>query len=491
MFQLNQDYERPDAIKLLLNVGACLDVPTGFFIKGRYGQHVLTGGLGMITAVVGRGNRFKSTILHYMMLSAMNRLFSTISTSASTYDTEINIHETALERFIEQFEYLADRNILNAGVWNITDKTIYSGNKWYEATKDFVDRKREIVKNIQVETPFFDRDGTSTLRVTVPTFAEIDSFSEFETDDVIKIGEENELGDSGGNMIHMRQGLAKTRFLGEAPALFNGNNHFLLIAAHLDDAPQVATGPYAPQPVRKLQHMKMGDKIKGVTGKFFFLMNNCWHAASATPLTNAGTKGPEYPRNTDDNVAGDMDLNEVGLIQLRSKSGPTGYTLPIVVSQTEGVLPSLTEFHYIKSFKNKHYDRFGISGNLQNYYLDLLPDVKLSRTSVRGKIATDPQLRRALTLTAEMCQIYQFHKKYWDIMVTPQELYEDLKQQGYDWNVLLNTRPWWTLNDESHPIPFLSTLDFLLMHSKNKDHPDAYFPYWMNPDKTVKQKSNA
>lgn len=489
MFEfLKQDYDQPDAIKMLINIGACLDVPTGFYVKGVHGQNILLGGLGAITAVVGRGNRFKSTVLHYMMLSAMNRLFSTSETSASTYDTEINIHETALERFIVAFENLRNRSILAAGIWNITDSTCYLGNKWFEATKKYLKSKKEHLAQLTVPTPFFDRDGKTQLKVLVPTFGQIDSFSEFETEDVAKISEENELGESGANMIHMRQGLSKTHFLMEAPVLFNGNNHFLLITAHMDDAVEVATGPYAPKPVKKLQHLKQGDKIKGVTGKFFFLMNNCWAAISATPLINQGTKGPEYPRDTNDNMAGDKDLNEVVLTQLRSKAGPTGYDLTLVVSQSEGVLPSLTEFHYIKSFKDKNFDRYGISGNIQNYNLDLLPDVKLSRTTIRGKIDSDVQLRRVLTITAEMCQIYQFHRKHWDILCTPKELYEDLINQGYDWNVLLNTRSWWTVDDDKHPLPFLSTLDLMLMHSKNKDHPDAYFPYWMNPDKSIKKE---
>ena len=480
MFDLKQNYDRPDPIKPLINIGACLDIPTGFYVKGTKGQNILLAGLGGITAIVGRGNRFKSTIMHYMMLSAADRLFSTVETSMSTYDTEINIHEHALRRFINNFANLSLRDIINEGIWNITDKTIYSGNKWYESSKEFAELKKANSNQIEVTTPFFDRDQVTPLKIMVPTFGEIDSFSEFETDDVSKMQDENELGDSGANTIHMRQGLAKTRFLMDAPPLYASTNHFLLMTAHLDDAVQVASGPYAPQPVKKLQYMSQGDKIKGVTGKFFFLMNNCWHASTSTLLKNQTTKGPEYPRDPNDNMQGDTDLNEVVLTQLRSKAGPTGYSITLVVSQSEGVLPSLTEFHYIKSFKDKQFDRFGISGSLQNYSLDLLPDVKLSRTSVRSKIDNDPLLRRALNITAEMCQIYQFHRQYWDILCTPKELYEGLKEQGYDWNILLNTRGWWTVNDDDHPIPFLSTLDLLQMNK------GLYFPYWMNEDKQPK-----
>ena len=45
-------------------------------------EMVLLGGLGPVTAVVGRGNMFKSTAIHYMKLSAMNRIFSTIEATS-------------------------------------------------------------------------------------------------------------------------------------------------------------------------------------------------------------------------------------------------------------------------------------------------------------------------------------------------------------------------------------------------------------------------
>jgi hypothetical protein len=54
-------------------------------------------------------------------------------------------------------------------------------------------------------------------------------------------------------------------------------------------------------------------------------------------------------------MPGDLDLNQVSLRQLRGKSGMTGFVLNLIVSQTEGVLPSLSEFHYLKD----QCDRFG------------------------------------------------------------------------------------------------------------------------------------
>lgn len=475
---LPQNFERPANVKIMINIGATLDLPTGFYVKTKDGDHCLVGGLGAITAVVGRGNRYKSTIMHYMMLSAMDRIRSTNETVASTYDTEINIHEHALNRFINRFTSLRDLDILNTGVWNITDKTIYYANTWYEKLKEWLAEKEKSAAKLKRPTPFLDRHGKQ-LELVVPSFTEVDSFSEFETQDVADIQDNNELGDSGGNTIHMRQGLAKLRFLMEVPTLFGQNNHFLLMTAHLGAEINMATGPHQAPPPKMLQHMKQGEKIKGVTGKFFFLMNNCFHATNSSLLINQGTKGAEYPETSDDSSTGDIDLNLVTLQQLRGKSGPTGYTLEIIVSQSEGVLPELTEFHHIKSN-----DRFGISGTLQHYNLDIYPDVKLSRTTIRGKIKADSKLRRALNITSELLQIGTFHRQLRPELLTPAELYEGIKKQGYDWDMILTcTRSWWTLDDDNHPLRRLSTYDLVRMAR------GQYHPFWLEEDKkTIKPK---
>jgi hypothetical protein len=467
---IKQGFQPAPSVKIMLNIGALLDIPTGFYVKGRHGESILLGGLGALTGVTGRGNMFKSTIMHYMMLSAADKLMSTADTSMSTYDTEINIHEERLQHLTGQFESFKDKNIIKDGDWVITDRTVYHGNAWYEKLKDYLkNQKKQGDKEIVYETPFLDRDGETLMTTIIPTFSEVDSFSRFETEDVAKMQEENELGESGGNIIHMRQGLVKTRFLMEIPALSGSHCHFFLLTAHLGQDTSIASGPYATPPPKKLQHMKMGEKIKGVTDQFFFLTNNFWAAMSATPMVNQGTKGPEYPKSSDNNSPGDVDLNLVSLKQLRSKSGPSGNTIELVVSQTEGVLPGLTEFNYIKDS-----DRFGLSGSLQNYNLDLYPECKLSRTTVRGKLDKDAKLRRAMNITAELCQMHEYFKHLSHMLCTPAELYKDLKILGYDWDVILeNTRGWWTVKNDTHPLKFLSTMDMLLMRK------EQYKPYWL------------
>lgn len=489
---LKPNFALAPVVKLLINIGALMDIPTGFYLKGQYGESILNGGLGLITGVVGIGNNFKSTIMNFMMLSAKDKIIQsqhvrttvgntdiitfTGESSANTYDTEVNIHEDRLKLLTKRFKAFMDRDIIFDQLWTITDNTVYFANEWYEILKKFLKDKFENGKKIERNTPFLSRDKITLMKMITPTFGAVDSFTRFQTEDVAAMQDANELGEAGGNTIHMRQGLAKMRFLIELPTITGKSYHYTLLTAHVGkEGPAMQSGPMPAPPVKKLQHLKNGDKLKGVTDQFTFLLSNCWHAFNAAPFLTKD-KCPEFPRNSSDNVPGDMDLNIVSLRQLRGKSGPSGGVIEIIVSQTEGVLPELTEFHYIRT--NKYY---GLSGGDRNYSLDIYPDCKLSRTAIRGKIDTDPKLCRALNITAEMCQMKNlWHHLDSDTLCTPKELYDDLKAQGYDWDVLLNTRGWWTLDNDMHPIPFLSTMDLLRMRRKE------YFPYWMNEDKTVK-----
>ena len=462
------DYERIQPVKPSINIGCLLDIPTGSYIEGIHGEHILNGGKAHITGIVGKGNNFKSTIMHYCDLTALERMMMATFSSLNTYDTEMNIQEAGLRRFLKRFPLFREMDIIDAGFWSITDKVNYYANEWFEKFKEFLKERRKNKAKLELETPFVDRDGVSLMKMIVPTFHQVDSFTEFESEAVAGIANDNELGEASGNTIHMKQGLDKTRFLMELPVLSLGSNAYVTLTAHVGKKIEMASGPVKAPPDKQLHNLKHGDVVKGVTNKFFFLMLNCWHAMGAAPLVNQGTGAAEYPRAGENDAKGDTDLNTVKLIQLRGKNGLTGYTVEIVVSQSEGVLPSLTEFHYLKKRK------FGFTGNDRSYVLDLYPDCSLSRTTIRDKLDEDQRLARAMNITAEIMQI----KEYWptfdkDLWCEPKVLYEDLKKMRYDWNVLLDTRGWWTLQNDKQPIPYLSTMDLFRMRK------GLYKPYWM------------
>ena len=454
------------AVNVLINIGALFDIPTGEFIEGKYGDMILNGGQGLITGIAGPGNFYKSTIMNYMNISAASKIAMVTETEIKTYDTEMSVHEGRLFNLTQRFNIFKDKDILRDGTWTVVNKTQYLGDPWFEITKKYCKDKVEAASKISIETPFLNRDRKTHMKIITPTFGMMDSFTEFQTSDVAGIMDDNALGESGGNTVHMRQGLAKYRLLMELPIVTANSYHYLSMSAHIGKKIEMATGPMPVAPTKKLQHLKNGDVFKGTTDKFTFLTNNCWHAFNAQPMMTK-EKTVEFPKNPDDNVVGDLDLNRISLRQLRGKSGPTGVVLDIVVSQSEGVLPELTEFCYLKSMK------FGFGGNDRNYFLHILPDVSLSRTTVRRKLDTDPVLARAMNLTSEICQMYQYYRWLDRTLVCDMDvLYQDLINLGYDWNILLNSRSYWLPNDYEQPVGRLTAYDLLRIRV------GKYHPYW-------------
>lgn len=455
-----------DPIRPFFNVGGCFDIPTGFYVTGVYGDNILCGGVPHITGVVGPGNSFKSTLAHFFKLRVLNRYMNAF---ALDYDTEGTVN-------LERIKTLAEQNapdVLMAGGFDsgsqymLTNMEHYDGTEFFEVIKESLNERAKEEKARQ-DTPFIDPRTKQAIKVFPPALVTIDSLSMFQTKSVNKIQNENEIGDSGQNMIFMRDGVAKTQLLGELPALSSRTGAQFFLTAHLGQ--QHSLDPRSP-PEKKLAFMKQDKKIKGVTEKFLFLTNNLWQCDRVSPLINDTTKAPEFPRNSDDDMKGDTDLVLIRVTNLRPKSGAAGIPMEIVASQREGILPSLTEFWNIKRL-NKD---FGIEGHNRAYYLSILPEMSLSRTTVRGKIDESAKLRRALEITSEMCQYFNIHPDLDEKLVcTPKELYEDIKTLGYSWDDILdNTIGYWTFSHYKKDKPTLTTLDILHMRA------GLYHPWWM------------
>lgn len=469
--------------QVYINIGACMDIPTGSIVTGKKGESIINGGLGKVVTLAGAGNTFKSTILIYQMLSAANRIKYTSPTALTTYDTEINISLDRLTDFAQRFDNF-DSGVITGenGTepdWSVTDKSLQPAEEWVNDLNEYATAKAKDKKNLLTLTAFKDPYSDSALQVPTPTFAMIDSLSEFEAGKTVDMLSKD-IDDSSTNTFAMKQGLFKQKFLSTLPRISNMSNTYILTTAHIGEKINMDTGPMAKynQPTKKLQYLKQGDAVKGVSGKFFFLSNSGWYAHTASVLKNQTTRLPEYPLSKDDNS--ETELNVVKITMLRSKNGASGYTLELVVSQNEGVLPTLTEFHYVKSN-----GRFGIEGSNISYHMVLCPDINLSRTTVRRKINENPALRRAINITSELLQLNTFHPSLREsgLLCTPEELYKDLKELGYDWDVILKTREYWVPDQYSKEVkPFLSVIDLLNMRK------GTYHPYFMDKDKKVKKE---
>lgn len=455
-----KDLKLGPALRPMLNIGCLFDIPTGRYYTGQYGESILNGGIAHLTGIGGRGNTFKSTIMFFMILRALDRYSRAIG---HIYDTEMSL---TLERLHElclvEMKTLAGLDLEESSRISITDQTVYNGTEWWDLIRSSTaDRKKETKADMGV-TPFLDREN-KPLSYLVPFLTGLDSLSLFTPATVEKMQDENDIGESGRNTESLRRGGAKSQMLMELPSVAARSGIYMLMSAHMGDEFNLDTHN---TPQKKLTFLKNKVKFKNTPENFTFLMNNCWYCISATVLLGDDKK-PVYPRDKDDALKGDTDLMLVNICNLRNKSGPTGMPFDIVVSQGDGVHVGLTEFNYIKQ------SRFGLEGNLQNYQLSLVPDINLSRTTIRRKIDENPKIKRALEITSEMAQMTNlWHDLPSDLLCTPKELYEDLKAKGYDWDILLSTRGYWVYDNDKQEVPFLSTMDLLNMKQ------GTYKPYW-------------
>lgn len=498
---LAPDFELAPSLKLQIPFGGGMDLVSGTWFEGMFGEYIANAGHPFVIGMVGLGNNFKSTILDDLATEAMSRIFEScfkpekkekhlkrMKTTNSKYDTEVNVQESRLAMIAEACRYFKEKGIdlFNAEeiYWRVTDKTVMWGNKFFEKLKDFLAFKRKNRKDYLVETPFLDRDGKSRIQVILPTFGSVDSLTDFQSEAEEKIMVA-ELGHSDANMLFARGGLIKTRLLGELPPMCAGGYHYMGITAQLNKDMAMATGPGgASVPRKALQYLKGGDKIVGATNKFTYATSLGLNAYNARPLTDKD-RMPEYIRRGHNVEAGDTDLNIVDLIVLRNKNGPTGDIKQLIVTQTGGIEYELSQFHYIRNFPAPPDDkskRPGIIGKGAYYTLALYPGKAITRNSLRDTIDEDRKLRTALWYTQELLEISceeRFVDAVWSKWGCDLEvLHADLTKMGYDMDwILENCRPYWLFNNEHNPRPFLSSVDLLRMRA------GLYHPFWMTEDK--------
>lgn len=451
-------------------VGGGFDILNGTYYKGLHRQNILSGGLSYIMGIAAKGNVGKSTLAEWFMYTAMGRVTSWAFEKPSVgifYDTEINKNEPRMTALQLAVKSLGGRDLFSAGRFSLTNKVNYSGNKFFEMIKEWLEEKRKDRKN-QYDTPFADRGGKTPFRMYVPTTCAVDSISEFDTDDIDATRDKTELGSGAQNIVNMRAGLVKTNFLTELPRVTIQANNYTVLVAQIGKNMDLGSSPHAP-PRQQLKGLSSSEALKGATAKFTFATHDCWWIEASAPYWDDDMK-PEYPLDPKTARSKDPDLQLSKLKQLRSKGGASLVQHDILVSQATGVLPELTEFHYLRTRKRWGMNVSGGGGSIMA--LQLYPDVTVTRNTVRQRIDSDPLFCRALNFTMEMKQM----EEHWAWVtqegwfVSTEDLYTGLVARGYDWNVLLNTRGYWCLGEGD--VPELSTLDLFRMYH------GGYHPYW-------------
>ena len=351
------------------------------------------------------------------------------------------------------------------------------GDVLFEMVKQLADDKRKQGDKIALTTPFVDPAG-KLFKTREHTGVTIDSLSALVATAVQeKMIDKNEIGSSDLNMVFMRDGVIKKMLITQLPRISSTNygNMYFILTAHVGDEFDLG-GPYAPKK-HKLTHAKKGSKITGTTKAFEFLNSVIYEIQNVKLLQNSTSRtGVKYPLTEQDRHESATDLLEIMIKPTRNKSGGSGLPLYVVVSQREGLLGHLTQLHNFLDKDIAPYPNWGVEGNTSSHWsLSILPDVKVQRTTIRQTIDTNEKFRRAIEITSDMMQIkYYFTQLPPDFVCSPAELRKELEEMGYDWDVLLDTRPYWVCKEHEKGLkPFLSTMDLLRMRK------GLYHPYWL------------
>lgn len=473
-------------IRPYLNVGCLIDIPTGEPVLGEFGRYITNGGLNGSMVFVGPGNSYKSAIADHVVETAMFRAHR--FSSGQKYDTENNSQIPGLEKRLSRIVGKHNKpDWFETGRWIVTDSSLYKVDKWFTMFKEWCYEKEKGGADYKLETPILDRNGKK-IKMIIPTGCNIDSLSKAEPSAVTELRDKSELGSSKQNMLSMNAGRIKYNMINELPDIVVATNTYLVSTVHYGE--QYQLDPYAP--VHKpLQHLDTGMELKGVPNNISYLAMSMWLITGVSKMTRKDDKNEiEYPLKDGGMDNNPEDLNIVRLKMLRCKTGPSGYSINLLVSQKYGVLEELTNFHTLRVHGG--YGLTGdmsVTGNFKDSYCVLLPNLKLTRKTIRTMMDDNRRLARAIQICADMLQM----KTYWFkklheidsrlVDLTPELLYTKIIEQGYNWDMILDTRYWYSLDDDNHDQLELSTLDIMRMAL------GTYHPFWLESDKqTIKKK---
>lgn len=448
------------------NTGTIMDISAGHWVDGVHGQSILNGGLALFSGIGALPNMFKST-LAAAMGGALLRAFPTAIVHA--HDTETTMQQSRVERLMRAGMELGlgevndGESLTQEGRLFFTTSVDHDGTELFDILKEMC-KERHNDKSQQLELEILDPNTGKPYMYYHPIMEFWDSLSGLKTKDAKEKMAKSDVGTKDMNMLAMNFNMGKSQIVEQAPDLTAKHGVYLCFTAHVGQKYEL--DPYKPS-VRKLRWLGGEVTLKRVPENTTFNTGNFYVITKVAPMSDGGTD--QFPRTPDEKSLKSPDLIEVTLVNQRGKFGFSNLPLPLAFSQSDGLLAALSNFIYLREN-----GKYGIVGNDRFYALALTPDIKMQRTTVRTVFRENYSVAHASLILLEMH--YMFTRQldmYVRYLCEPTELYEDIKNMGYDWDLLLNTRFWHgPLNKSKDDIPYLSTMDLLKMRL------GEYHPYW-------------
>ncbi len=486
-------------INLLFNTSAIFDCMTARWVKGTRGDWIQVGGFsnnGGIAAPANCGKTEQALLMFSRIIKRIPCAEGQIYETEGTLDIErINEvlardpHDT--DGFIRTIpsihdleEALENGETLDQAI-QFVDGQLLAFDKYNDLLhKLAVTRNKDRKQKSKTRTLPFKYHRVHGDKILNPIFSLVDSASEGEIDSAETKLESKGIDDSGAKMTDMSAGVVKTRIFQRLGSLAPKGDIFILSTASIDKKADMNTMP-GMSPPKEMTHMKAGDAIKGVGTSYKKRTSVLWAMNKADTMFKASgnaNKFPKYPKNAEDNYLGNMDLQANILTALRNKSGPSGWSLPMVRSQNDGIIESATFFETLRKVgREDKFADFGIHVPKQHHYaLDIMPDVHFRPTTLREIADSNPLFMRALEFTYRLKMLFHINPqtKFKHLLCTPAELYQGIIDKGFKWDTLLDTRNWFTVLEEEHRFrPQLTEVDLIRMWKED------YVPWWLSTNK--------
>lgn len=435
-----------------INTGTLYDYATGKFKAGTDGKWVLDGGLSQCVGISGRGQTYKSGIAGSLMANAM---LTHPNAHSFVYETEGTVGSSLrYDDFVPVDKPVSDRI-------HFTSSTEMNLSDYYDQLQEIISDKLKEKKEWIVESPFMNPATGKPYKVWTPTFVLIDSFSRARSGKSETQYEENSVDASALNQSFMLDGNIKTRIMSDLPTRAAKAGVYVIMTAHVGN--KIDMNAYAPTP-KQLQYMKNTDKMKNVGSNFEFLTTTLIQTLKASVLQNSN-KQCEYPATRGSTP---IEVNQVDTMMVRCKNNASGGLLPIVVSQYQGILNSVTNFNFLRNNKDFGLD---IQGNKQGFSPMIYPEHYTRKTTIRSDTDKDYKLNRALELTAQLC----FIQNLWstmrmpDYITTPPEKLAELLKNSQNCSVervLESTGVWSTAQQDRERMTLMDVLAFLSAEKK-------------------------
>lgn len=426
-----------------INTGGPLDIVNGKYIPNVDGTWSLSGGLGLTTGIIARANKFKSSLQNSSSVNAMARF---PGSQLMIFDSEysavdpVRLANMSTLHIDDPMKRDAHIDDLVSRI-HISDPTSDHGSSldaWIDYMKEIRDEKITHYKDYEVETEILDRETGKPYRMLIPTFNNIDSWTEAAVRQ-LNVKNDEFTADTEMNKqrtINMEEGWQKGRLMRQLPSICAKGGIICSMTGHIGNKFSLDG-----KPVQKdMAYMGQDETIKAMGNKFYFLMSSIFKIPNTRPLVDKVDKTLSEYRSNENHLSA-TELQELMVTLVRCKNAPSGTQTQLVSSQRFGIMTGLSYYNYLRN--NKAY---GL-GSPNKMRSPLLGDVDLGRTKIFD-LSKDYKTERALELTYQLFMI----QSTWSLIGQPVDYSIPIEEfanklttsNSYGIDDILNSRGWWT-----------------------------------------------